>query len=471
MKVSVAASRPKLYPDRHLNVFVPYGTHDLDYNLTRALICTLRWSRPGLVQDFLSQIMGIGVADDVSLLYDLQACDYEDYDPEACEVKKVLGISAGGAVAKRLPPLDSLNQRQVLGLLREPGTPQGRLDGLQKMIGDPELSLEDLEVLQHTLEEYESGSMPDGWIFTADGQACVLIEAKLTQLLDQHQLDRHAETWFGEACRDENLVLATWEQIAGFVAGYIEDSDPQTAFLTRQLLDYLEILGQSPFSGFKPYDLDGDALHGTLPKLRRFVGQVRDRAFENGIGLASKPVTRGTGVTLAFADPGKLGAISFELGDDSISFNYSIGAAVEGVRLAGPEGADALLGTLGDEPSDNPLAGVEIATEEGWTVSVQRLARNEQGGFSWDNTVFEDELKPGDFLEVLEEFRAQHPSPDIRAAQGRSGLLVISRCLMGEELLTGAKGIVGEAIKAVGLFDKVARSLRLQTVPDDSDEG
>ena len=43
MKMAAADRNRDLYPDRHLNVFVPYRSHALDYNVTRAVIAR-RWN-------------------------------------------------------------------------------------------------------------------------------------------------------------------------------------------------------------------------------------------------------------------------------------------------------------------------------------------------------------------------------------------------------------------------------------------
>ena len=40
MKLDAAERRGDLYPDRHLNVFVPFHGHLLDANVTRAVVST-----------------------------------------------------------------------------------------------------------------------------------------------------------------------------------------------------------------------------------------------------------------------------------------------------------------------------------------------------------------------------------------------------------------------------------------------
>jgi hypothetical protein len=456
VKLSAAAKLSDMYPDRHLNIFVPYESHDLDYNVTRAMICTLKWSRPELVRAFLQDLTSTTIADDSTVLYDLQACDYDDYDPEACEVKKILGISRGGELATRLPAADSIYQPHVLALLRGARTNEEKLVGLQSVVGDTALTLDDLEVLQHTLEEYEQGSMPDGWIFTDDGKTCILIEAKLTHFLDLHQLDRHTDTWFGAPMRGENQVLATWESVAAFAAKHSSDECPRTSFLCRQLFEYLELLGHAPFESFKPYDLDGDALLDSIPKLHRFVSKIIKDGQAAGLPLGTKVMQKGTGLRLSFSDSSWVGAPGVELNDDSVSFVYVVGEDLEGCALAGPAGADKILehtngGIL------NPLADWSAQAPD-TKVRVDRLVQDGQR-LTIDRTLFDGEFKSDELGEVIDVLMTQHPAADIRAQQGRSGVIAWSRTLSGEAALIGREELLGEALKSFKDFAVIARRL------------
>ena len=58
MKLDAAERRGDLYPDRHLNVFVPFHGHVLDANVTRAVVSTLRWARPEVTRDFVIELAG-----------------------------------------------------------------------------------------------------------------------------------------------------------------------------------------------------------------------------------------------------------------------------------------------------------------------------------------------------------------------------------------------------------------------------
>lgn len=456
MKLSAAAKLSEMYPDRHLNIFVPYETHDLDYNVTRALICTLKWSRPELAQSFLKDVTAIEIGSETSVLYDLQACDYDDYDPEQCETRKILGISRSGEIAERLPSADELYQPNVLALLRGTHDREQKLQGLKTVVGRNDLTLDDLDVIEHTLEEYEQGSMPDGWIFTADGKSCVLIEAKLTRFLNLHQLDRHTETWFGEALRGDDQVLTSWESIAAFADKHSKDDCPRTAFLCRQLFEYLECLGHAPFESLKPFDLDGDALLDTLPKLQRLATKLIAAAQDAGLPIGLSVTERGTGLRLNFSDPSWVGVPGMELNDDQIAFTYTVGDEVEGRNLAGAEGSDKLLANT-ENGLMNPLKEWTPESSD-LQVRVDRLVKN---GARWtiDRTLFESEFVPADLGDSLDALVNQHPAPELRVAQGRSGMIVWSKVLKGEEALVPGDELLAEALKNFKDFATLARSL------------
>ena len=163
MKLATAESRSDLYPDRHLNVFVAYRSHTLDYNLTRALISTLRWSRPNLTRAFLERFARLETSAN-SFHFDLHACDYDDFDPAQVKQQSVLGISIAGRLAENLPPLDDAQQGALLlSMLRSPAMlnapAEYRLDAMRKALARPELTPDDIDVLYHTLEELEEGCL------------------------------------------------------------------------------------------------------------------------------------------------------------------------------------------------------------------------------------------------------------------------------------------------------------------------
>lgn len=456
MKLDAAARMTQLYPDRHLNIFVPYGTYDLDYNVTRALICTLRSSGPELARRFLAELLDVEIAEETSVLYDLQACDYDDYNPESCKVRKILGISRGGVIASRLPNADEIYRPQVLALLRGAASIEEKLQGLRNVSGRPDLSVDELEVLEHTLEEYERGSLPDGWIFTSDQQVCVLIEAKLTRFLDQHQLDRHSETWFGEVRRGGDQVVLSWEQIANFAKKSAESSEPKTSFLCRQLFEYLEILGQAPFESFKPFDLDGDSLLGTLPKAARFVAELASKAAAAGLPIGREAQVQGTSLRLPLTNPAILGSIGIELASDELALTWSVGEPLTGYPNAGPDGADMVLACT-DGGLINPLAELKLSGA-GYSARIDRFARNPRG-LAQDRTVYDAALQLSEFSEVLDELVTQHPRADVRMAQGRCGVLSIRRSFKGEAATVDGAQLIEQALISLKDFLAIAQAL------------
>jgi hypothetical protein len=456
MKLSAAAKLSDMYPDRHLNVFVPYESHGLDYNVTRALICTLKWSRPELVRAFLKEVTNTDISDSATVLYDLQACDYDDYDPEKSEQRKILGISRTGELATRLPPADHLYQPNVLALLRGARGNEEKLAGLQQLVGNSELNIDDLEVLQHTLEEYEQGSMPDGWIFTDDNQACILIEAKLTRYLDLHQLDRHTETWFGEPMRGDNQILTSWETIAAFALAHSKDECPRTAFLCRQLFEYLELLGHAPFESFKPFDLDGDALLDSLPKLHRLATAVIDAAQNAGFPLGISVTEKGTGLRMSFSDSSWVGVPGIVLNDGEFSFVYVVGEPLDGQPLAGAAGADKVLANT-ENGLLNPLAGWQAQMTD-TKIRVDRLVRD-GSRMTIDRTLYDADFNSEEFSEVLDLLTNQHPAPEVQQQQGRSGALIWSRTFSGQAALIDRQELINEALGTFKDFAAIARQL------------
>lgn len=447
MKVASAVRYAELYPDRHLNVFVPYGTHDLDYNVTRAVIATLRWSRPQLTREFLQEVAAID-AGAATFQFDLQASDFEDYDPAKARRKVVLGISVEGRVSKHLPPLAAIDRARLDRALGTPGP--ARIEAARQALARPDVDWDDLEVLAHALGELRSGSLPDGWIFSTDGSLCVLVEAKLTRLLHQEQLDRHAELYFGRRREGPDLVLTTWSRVARFFDERRSDEDPRTRFLVGQLFDYLDLMGFAPFEGFKPYDFDGDTLTDSLPKFRRFVDEARKAALALGAPLAETLPTP-TGARIEFSNPGLLGEARLDLLAEGVRVAWRVGDAPMG-RLAGSTGTDALLETC-EASHKNPLLGIKLATGTGHLVArVERLVASPQGPVV-DAQTYEHAFSPEDFPDVLQALRLQHPSGD-QGRTPRRGALQIEKVIPRDECLAGREAVLAEAAK---ILSDVAR--------------
>jgi hypothetical protein len=433
MKLATADRNTHLYPDRHLNVFVAYRSHALDYNLTRALISTLRWSVPELTRGFLERFARLD-SSAKRFHFDLHACDYDDFDPASVKQQVVLGISVAGRLAQNLPPLDDAQQGQLLlAMLRSPAILNApadyRLDTLRRALGRPELSQDELDVLYHTLEELEDGCHPDGWIFSEEGEgACVLIEAKLTQLLDLSQLQRYADVYYGREWSADDMRLATWDEIARFFAEHREHADTRTAFLSGQLCDYLDLLGLAPFNGFRPYDFDMDAAQAVLPKFLKFARRVQTLAHERGLPLGAAHISP-TGARLDLSSlPGEL---SLDLHKEGLRVELRLGDGTG--DFPGREAIDHILAV---NEEGNPLEGHELPE---LNVRVERM-RLEHGELFAERETHRGALVASEFDEVLAELRRQHPlARDARDAAGhsRQGRLSIG-CLIPHELAAGA---------------------------------
>lgn len=464
MKLAAAEQDQDLYPDRHLNVFVPYKSHGLDYNVTRAMISTLRWSHAGVTQAFLKAIAGVETGAS-AYHYDLHAVDYEDLDPAKAKVQVVLGISVAGRLSTNLPPLDDAAQSGVLlNILRAPAflnsPPDLKLEQVRKVLGRPELTLDDLAVLFHTLEELEEGIHPDGWIFSSEeGGVCVLMEAKLTSLLDLSQLQRYADVYYDRDYSADQMVLSSWEAIAAFFHDYRRDDDPRTAFLCGQLVDYLDLLGLATFKGFRPYDFDLEAAQEALPKFFKFAERIHAVATERGLPLGDVRMSP-TGARIDLQSlPGEL---ALDIREAGLRVELALGDTF-GVDLPGRAAVDAVLAAHTAEDA-NPLAGMELPA---LTARVDRLqARSADGLEAFpERTIMTQALDAAEFHHVLGELRRQHPSVDAaKDATGhyRRGKLAIGYLVPKAEAIgDGAaliEGILGKATHLVHIARALAGS-------------
>ena len=433
MKIASAVQHPDVYPDRHLNVFVPYGSHDLDYNVTRAVIATLRWSAPDVTRDFLAEVVHFKAEGAPDFQYDLQGSDFEDYDPSRARRKIILGISSAGKCAAHLPPIDAIDRRALVQALHAPPG-NARLKALATVIGRHEIDPDEAPCLAHAVAELQAGSLPDGWIFSTDGQVCVLVEAKLLALLDPSQLDRHAEVWFGRKRTGDDLVITSWTKVASFFGARRGHKDPRTAFLCGQVFDYIDLLGFAPFEGFKPYDFDGDTIPDALPKFRRFVGDVRTAATQGGAPLGELHSTP-NGARIAFANPRFPGEVRLDLGTDGVRVAWFV-ADKEAERL--------LLAT--DDGAKNPWAGVKLGSS-GLVLRVERLVEGDQGLVAEAETYTSD-LDPARFPEALHELRRQNPREQ-EGREVRHGALEVFGTLARDAALDGRDAVIGAATKLV----------------------
>lgn len=97
------------------------------------------------------------------------------------------------------------------------------------------------------------------------GELLVAIEAKVAAALDGGQLEKHAADWDitrhtepGIEGVADSWIFTTWAQIYRWARTY-QQQDGLTAvskFLIAQFTEYLEIIGVTPFAGFRPEDFD-----------------------------------------------------------------------------------------------------------------------------------------------------------------------------------------------------------------------
>lgn len=465
MKLAAANRHADLYPDRHLNVFVPYRSHALDYNVTRALVSTLRWARPELSREFVTHLAGVELpaGSRATFHHDLHACDYEDFDPARTTQQVVLGISLGGEIAPNLPPLDAVDRDGLLALLRSGAPAELLLAELRRALARPELGWDDAATLVHTLEELEDGCTPDGWVFSPEAGVCVLIEAKLTRYLDRYQLERYADVFYERPSDPKQLVLRRWDQVAAFFAARRHDPDALTAFLCRQLHDYLDVLGLVGFEGFKPYDFDPDAAQESLPKFFSFARAARARAVEAGHPLGEVRPSP-TGARIAFADAGLPGELALDLLEQGVRVELRAGDSLVG-RLAGRAAVDAVLSATQDG-GKNPLADLDVV---GLHARVHRMSAESPDGEAFpDLETLHTPLEPSTFGEVLAELRRQHPQADhARDAAGhyRRGVLSVGRLLDRDDLLGAGERALEKTVAALGDALKVASRLAATSAP------
>jgi hypothetical protein len=453
MKLDSAKRLVDLYPDRYLNVFHPYVSYELDYNVTRAVISTLRWSRPDVTRAFLAEVANVDVGEGSTFQFDLQASDFEDFDPGACKRKVILGICQSGMIAEGLPELEEKERVQLLAIVRDPtADPVARWQRLRRLLDRPGLTEDELATLAHTCEELERGDLPDGWILTPEGEACVLIEAKLTKLLDRMGLDRHAEVWFGRKPAERDLVVTTWARIASFFAAHRDDEDGVTSFLARQMVDYLDALGLAPFEGFKPYDFDFDAFTQALPKLRLFADAARAEAVAQGVALAGSSRPSTFGARVGFGDPSLVGELRFDLLEGGLTIGWRLGTAEEG-RFPGSLAADRVLAAT-QGGIVNPLAGLDLAGER-WFVRVDRLAGDE--GDASESKTLDAPFDAATFGEALDALRVQHPESATPRGRRRRGALSVEWRLSTDDAIAARDAVVKEAARAIVDLERVAR--------------
>src|SRR4051794_33704259 len=92
------------------------------------------------------------------------------------------------------------------------------------------------------------------------GGSLTLVETKVVEYLDPHQLARHAKEWQMPApppdqaawSDDGPWVLARWGDVYEWaVAADTDVNEPVSVFLLEQFREYLQLVGLAPFAGFR----------------------------------------------------------------------------------------------------------------------------------------------------------------------------------------------------------------------------
>jgi hypothetical protein len=348
-------------------------------------------------------------------------------------------------------------------MLRAPVGPELKLGEVRRALARPEMSFDELAVLHHSLEEREEGCTPDGWVFSKDAGVCVLIEAKLLQLLDLYQIQRYGDVYFGREFGADEIKLASWEDVGAFFAQHTKDDDPRTAFLSAQLCDYLDLLGLTAFSGFRPYDFDADAAQDALPKFRKFAARLKALGAERGLGVGEVWPSP-TGVRIAFSDADLPGELRVDLLEAGVRIEHRIGDGAFG-RHPGREAVDALLEATNDGER-NPLAGVDLS---GLHVRIERLRSEVTMGPAFvELETLKTELIPDAFDFVLSELRRQHPPADAaRAVSGhyRRAALSLGRLVPRDDVLGDGEQALELCLGALKAIVGAVQKLSLSPEP------
>jgi hypothetical protein len=204
-------------PDRHHNCFFYYRGpsmakagdeagrihQQVEDNTTKALINVLERSTPKVGRSFMERFSPDGVPAGEPLAFHLQRTPANLPRPG----RALLGISVLGAI--------------------DPATLGADETGMTPRI-DAAIELSDASVL--------------------------LIEVKVEDYLDGHQLDRHAKGW---ALPADTMSLARWSDVWRWASNERgRTPDAVTGFLLGELCDYLEIVGLAPWAGFRVEDMD-----------------------------------------------------------------------------------------------------------------------------------------------------------------------------------------------------------------------
>ena len=282
--------------DRHLNIFYSYrqgnfedaeGERVLEDNVTRALIIVLQ-SSDLLTQEFLKEFTGVNP--DAPYDYDLQSKnesdDLEADRPRRPRGKCVVVVAEHPEIPNSLPVPDVAmrefeshveNNRSRLRSDLARLSDQVRKGGLRREdvhnrlkqlleLNDTDVDRGDLSdpALPFYLYQLTFGSRPDAWITSPSSRFIALFENKLHAGISDAQIRRHIRENFEGGLqpkyflREKNIeversqvpvVLWSWRDVCAFFSRFRDEQplsiDPESYYIVRQFLDYLEVVGMS----------------------------------------------------------------------------------------------------------------------------------------------------------------------------------------------------------------------------------
>lgn len=210
--------------DPHLNLFYSYNRDNdlIENNLTRAFIVTLGLLQPAMRSLVITRILSTAHIVDHVKLPDL------NIDCTGMVFALQNHIDRDLAIAARRKFILTLSESSLM------------------VAPNP--------------DRQEAASVPDGWLYSSDGDYCVLIEAKVGRNpLDRNQVVSHAAEWFGLRSEEEvrsAILMSSWELVCEALVEGIENTGSIGATtieidLLSELLGYLRLFGYRSFRGFR----------------------------------------------------------------------------------------------------------------------------------------------------------------------------------------------------------------------------
>lgn len=241
-------------PDRHLNLFCSYGNHRIEDNVTRALIVTLRRLSPVYQRLVLRDVLVPEERDDLRKRIQLTARQPLDFD---------LQVHASARGDEQDGTADS-----EVKLTSNTGILVGLHAG--------ESSDVDLDAIRSSNRD----ARVDATIADPEGDVTAVVEVKLGPDLDATQMTRHRERFFDLEEEDHEGILSdvTWTDLIGYLGNLADQrTGREDEYVLREFISYADMLGLSPFMGFRRRHFDQQDSH----TLERFVRAIQENIQTN----------------------------------------------------------------------------------------------------------------------------------------------------------------------------------------------